>query len=226
MTTRARPLILASASPRRRELLKLLGLEFDVVQSDVDEPFQDGRSPGALAVELSQKKALEVLRRHPEAVVLGADTFVVGGTWGRPVFYGKPQDESDACRMLQELSGREHRVVTGMVVTWYSDAMEIQKRSAYVTTRVWFRRLSPQEIASYVATGEPMDKAGAYAIQGGAAAFVERVVGDYYNVIGLSLAAVRRLLRGLVPRVGPVPPLPLLPFPVEPRSGGLRDRLP
>lgn len=216
--TQARPqLILASASPRRRELLGLLGLEFAVVPSENEERLEDGRPPEKLAVELAAGKALAVSRANPGAIVLAADTLVVGGTEEQPVLFGKPRDASDAVRMLEELSGREHRVITGMVVSWRNEEEELRLRRTRVVTWVRFRNLSRAEIGEYVATGEPMDKAGAYAIQGGAAAFVERVVGDYYNVIGLSLAGVRRLLRGLVPNVGRVPRRPKLPFPVERR---------
>lgn len=212
-----RRLILASASPRRAELLAAMGLRFDVVVSNADETAVPGSSPAEAAVTIAFSKALQVQHIHPDSVVLGADTMVIlGDPYQKDgvVYYAKPADPEDAARMLTELSGRTHHVVTGVAVVWRASDGRLCGRMEAVATRVQFRVLTTQEIAAYVATGEPMDKAGAYAIQGGAAAFVERVEGDYYNVVGLSLASVRRLLRGLVRDVGRVPPVPRVPFPI------------
>lgn len=224
----ARRLVLASASPRRRALLEALGLRFDVVPSDLEEPIPEGMLPAGVAVSLALDKAAAVHAVHRDAVVLGADTLVVGGDLRDPsgvVYYGKPADARDAVRMLEELSGQAHYVITGAAVVWSGgggDTAPVRCRAEAATTRVRFRKLSPEEIEAYVATGEPMDKAGAYAIQGGASAFVESVVGDYYNVVGLSLASARRLLRGLVGHMGPVPPVPELPFPIARAGRGVR----
>lgn len=219
-----RRLILASASPRRQELLSALGLEFDVVPSDAEEVHPPGCGAEGAATSVALAKALTVLSARPDAVVLGADTMVVGddpGGMTEAVYYGKPADSDDAVRMLSELSGRVHGVVTGAAVVWRSGVSALGPtcgRTEAITTRVRFRELSHEEIAAYVATAEPMDKAGAYAIQGGAAAFVEIVEGDYFNVVGLSLASVRRLLRGLTPCAGPLPPVPPTPYRVAQRS--------
>jgi len=213
-------LVLASGSPRRAELLAAMGLRFEVVASNADEDHSGGSWPAGVATGLAYAKAVDVLMQRRDAVVLGADTMVVREDPAAPggfVYYGKPSDPDDAVRMLTDLSGRAHSVVTGVAALWRSDSGDLCGRLEAVTTRVWFRALSADEIAAYVATGEPMDKAGAYAIQGGAAAFIERVEGDYYNVMGLSPASVRRLLRGLVRPSGHVPPVPPAPFPIVER---------
>ena len=183
-------LILASASPRRKELLALLQVPFTVVRSSYEEPPADGsRSPRAWALYLAQRKAEEVAGRCPGAVVIGADTVVALG--GR--VYGKPRDPEDAARMLQELSGRTHYVYTGVAVLDGRSTPRSLHRLA-VGTSVAFRALEEAEIRAYVATGEPMDKAGAYGIQGYGATIVERIDGDYYAVMGLPLVTVVRLL--------------------------------
>ncbi len=162
----ARRLVLASASPRRRALLAALGLRFDVVASDLEEPIPAGMLPAGVAVTLALDKATAVHAVQQDAVVLGADTLVVGGDLRDPsgvVYYGKPADARDAVRMLEELSGRTHYVITGAAVVWsdgMGDAAPLRCRAEAVTTRVRFRKLSPEEIEAYVATGEPMDKAG------------------------------------------------------------------
>jgi septum formation protein len=209
----ARRLVLASASPRRRELLWALGLAYEVVPSLVDE---DGPARGCareVAARLALAKAEAVAAACPGRVVLGADTLVVLGDAPDETVLGKPVSSEDASRMLSSLSGRAHRVVTGIAVVARGLA-EVEDRIEVVSTRVVFRRLSADEVFDYVATGEPMDKAGAYAIQGGAAAFVERVEGDYYNVVGLGLEATIKLLRGLLPVPDSAPPPPPTPFPV------------
>jgi len=219
MRQAGRRLVLASASPRRLELLRLLGLSFEVIPSGIDEEHPPGFPPEEIVGGLARAKARQVLDLAPDALVLGADTIVVADDptgMRAPVILGKPAGARDAADMLSALSGRRHRVVTGSAVAWRS--VRTCTRAEAVTTWVRFRPLSDDEIARYVATGEPMDKAGAYAIQGGAAAFVERIEGDYFNVVGLSLASVRRLLRGLVSGVGPVPAVPPTPYPIAIRG--------
>ncbi len=186
-------LILASRSPRRRRLLRLLGVRFAVRPARISETTRPGESPDACAVRLAREKALAVASRLPRsrrerALILAADTVVViGGT-----ILGKPRDEADARRMLRLLSGRTHRVVTGVAVWRGSGRRLLSGRSV---TQVTFLPLSRADIARYVATGEPMDAAGAYAIQGLASAFIPRIEGSYSNVVGLPLDLVARLLR-------------------------------
>ena len=182
-------LILASSSPRRRELLTQAGYKFSVEASSVAEVRRPGEDAIRFATRLAREKAQEVFARHadsPGVTVLGADTVVVCD--GKVV--GKPQDGGDAVRILSLLSGRTHQVVTGAAVVWGPGAMEV----AAEVTQVTMRSLAPQEIADYVAGGEPMDKAGAYAIQGFAGRWIPRISGCYFNVVGLPLALVASML--------------------------------
>lgn len=182
------PIVLASASPRRRELLTSIGLTFTVDPADVDEETLSDLDPLQQAVALAELKAEHVARRHGEALVIGADTIVtIDG-----MALGKPQDDEDARRMLRMLSGRTHEVITGVAVV---DAATNRAASEAERTLVTFRTLSEDEIARYVASGEPMDKAGAYAIQGLGALLVSRIVGCYPNVVGLPLVTLARLLQ-------------------------------
>lgn len=182
-------MVLASASPRRRELLKELVPEFEVVPADVDEDALTRLDPWVTARELAMAKARVVARLRPEALVIGSDTVVaVDSGLEYPVQLAKPRDEEDAMRMLRLLSGRQHMVITGVALV----RGLIEEVSAD-TTRVSFRELTEGEIRTYVGTGEPMDKAGAYAIQGGAAAFVERTEGSISNVIGLPLELLAKM---------------------------------
>jgi len=192
-------LILASASPRRRELLARLGLPFEVVPSEISEEISGPVEPERIVRELAREKADDVWRRDPEGtLVLGADTIVVTDQPGLPTILGKPTDAGEARRMLGLLSGTTHTVYTGMALmrtTSESEALEIGEAiTEVVDTQVTFRKLTPAMIDAYVATGEPFDKAGAYGIQGYASVFVEAVHGDYYNVVGLPLQTVGRLL--------------------------------
>jgi septum formation protein len=172
------PLILASSSPRRRELLGLLGLSPEVVPADIDESWIPGEAPIPHAERLARAKAGVIAARRPDVAVIAADTIVViDGE-----ILGKPADAADAAAMLRRLSGREHVVHTAIAVAYRNDTA-----SAVESTRVWFRSLSDDAIAAYVATGEPMDKAGAYGIQGYGAVIVERIDGDYFTVMGLGL---------------------------------------
>jgi septum formation protein len=179
-------LILASASPRRRELLTQAGYRFAVEASSVAELRRPGEDAIRLATRLAREKAQDVFARHPSSIVLGADTVVVCD--GEVM--GKPADATDAARMLSLLSGRTHHVVTGVAVVWGTGAAEVAAEVTHVTMRT----LAPEEITGYVASGEPMDKAGAYAIQGYAGRWIPRISGCYFNVVGLPLALVASLL--------------------------------
>lgn len=181
-------LILASASPRRREILRDAGLVFTVSPSPYEEEYFEGLNPEALALTLSAHKAAPVARAHPDAVVLAADTLVILDD----IILGKPASEAEARSMLSRLSGREHRVVTGFTVQTESGGKCI---SQSISTAVFFKELRDEVIAEYVSTGEPMDKAGAYGIQGLGGNLVERIEGDYLNVVGLPLDAVIEVLR-------------------------------
>lgn len=181
------PLVLASGSPRRRELLGRLGIPFDVVTADVDETPGAGESPSELVDRLAAAKAVAVSRQRPGAVVIGADTVVaVDGE-----ILGKPADADDARRMLQTLSGRWHDVHTGIALA-VDGAVAA---GAVVRTAVRFAELTDAEICWYVATGEPLDKAGAYALQGAGGALVAAVAGSPSNVVGLPLAELAACLR-------------------------------
>lgn len=174
-------LILASASPRRRELLQSAGLRFDVIPSSVSEALHPGEPPPLTAERLAREKAREVASRRPGALVLGADTLVVL----EGEILGKPPSEAAAAETLRRLAGRTHHVITGVALV--SDGIP---DSFSVRTEVTFRPLRDEEIEAYVRSREPMDKAGAYGIQGGAAGFVRSIHGSYSNVVGLPLAEV------------------------------------
>jgi septum formation protein len=191
-------LILASASPRRRELLTQAGYQFEVRESSVPETRRPAEDAIRFATRLAREKAEAVFARRPSSepcMVLGADTVVVCD--GEVM--GKPADAADAARMLRLLSGRTHHVVTGVAVVWGSDAAAVEV--AAELTHVTMQTLSAEEVARYIASGEPMDKAGAYAIQGYAARWIPRVSGCYFNVVGLPLALVTNLLEGAERRV-------------------------
>jgi septum formation protein len=179
-------LILASASPRRQELLRSAGVAFTVQPADINETPRAGEAPRDCAERLAREKALAVLKSRPQQCVLGADTIVVVDD----IILGKPRGADDAGRMLRLLSGRTHEVITGVCLA--ASAFE-DTRSA--TTRVTMCEVSDEEIRSYIATGEPTDKAGAYAIQGIASRWIPRIEGDYSNVVGLPVALVYAMLR-------------------------------
>ena len=182
-------IILASGSPRRRELMVLFtGLETVVHPARGEEKPHPELTPEELVRELSRAKAAEAAESFPDDIVLGADTVVVCA--GEVL--GKPKGENDAARMLHLLSGREHEVLTGVTLIARSSV-----RSVCEKTSVHFREMTDGEIAAYIATGEPMDKAGAYGIQGAAALFIERIEGDYYNVMGLPVCRVGGMLKEL-----------------------------
>jgi septum formation protein len=178
-------LILASQSPRRSEILRQAGIPFAVRPANVDETVHAGESPETYVKRVAWEKAAAI-EGGPADIVLGADTVVVidGG------ILGKPGDQAEAFRMLETLSGREHEVLTGICLVRGSETiLEVAQ------TRVWFLPLTRREIAQYVASGEPMDKAGAYAIQGLASKFIQRIDGSYPNVVGLPIEVVYRYLR-------------------------------
>lgn len=181
-------LILASRSPRRQELLARAGFQFIVRPADVDESWREGEDPGAHVQRLARAKAAGVAAA-PDDIVLGADTVVVvDGD-----ILGKPADAEEATRMLHRLAGREHYVLTGVCLKRGTRELVDCER-----TLVRFAALSDREIREYVASGEPLDKAGAYAVQGLASKFVERIEGCYFNVVGLPIARVYRLLKSLI----------------------------
>ncbi|MCY4399984.1 MAG: Maf family protein [Gemmatimonadetes bacterium] len=183
------PLVLASASPRRADVLRMLGLAFVVAPAEVEERRRKGEPPREYVERLSREKVLEVVPAHPRALVVGGDTIVVLDRRGLE----KPRDRAGAVEMLSALSGRAHRVYSGLAV-----AANGEIASSVAVARVIFRTCSREVIERYVDTGEPLDKAGAYGIQGYGAALVERVEGDYYTVVGMSVAA----FVGLLPSVG------------------------
>ena len=180
-------LVLGSASPRRAELLRAAGLDFDIDPGNIDETAFSTEAPESFVRRMAVEKAGAVAKRWPDRVVLGADTMVVVA--GQAL--GKPTDPPDAVRMLRLLAGRDHVVMTGVCLFGAGTAMVPQVHVEQ--TRVWFAPMRDSEIAWYVATGEPADKAGAYAIQGLGSRFVTRVDGSYSNVVGLPVATVYQM---------------------------------
>ena len=178
--------ILASSSPRRRDLLDMIGIAHEVVPADVDESYPAGEPPIAHAERLAREKGAAIAKREPGAVVVAADTIVVIDG----AVLGKPRDEADAARMLHLLSARTHTVFTAVAV-----ARGTRMESGVEAVTVTFRALDEATIAAYIATREPMDKAGAYGIQGYGAAIVERIDGDYFAVMGLAIGRMLALLK-------------------------------
>jgi septum formation protein len=183
-------LILASASPRRQELLRNAGIRFTVQPADIDETPVPGESPQNCAERLAREKALVVFQRRSQHFVLGADTIVVLDD----MILGKPHDANHAARMLRLLSGRTHAVITGVCLV-NPLARNRELRTGSETTLVTMSKISDDEIRDYIATGEPMDKAGGYAIQGMASRWIPRIEGDYSNVVGLPVSMVYAMLR-------------------------------
>ena len=179
-------LILASASPRRRELLKYIRADFTAIATDADETLPPSTPPREGAQLLALRKARAAFAAHPEDTVIGADTIVALDG----VLYGKPENEADAFRMLRALSGREHFVYTGVAVLSSRGERVFSEETA-----VRFIELSDRDIAAYIQTGDPMDKAGAYGIQGHGALFVSGIRGDFYNVMGLPVCRLAQELR-------------------------------
>lgn len=184
-------LILASASPRRKELLGLFRIPFEIRAADIDETMDPAKAPFDEVGRVSRLKALAAAHSDQD-VVIAADTIVVC----EEKVLGKPKDEEDAVSMLRLLSGRDHQVMTGVTVLRGARAETVTE-----VTDIHFRPLSEKEIRAYVATGEPMDKAGSYGIQGGAALFCSHMVGDYYNVMGLPVCRLGEMLRRMAPEL-------------------------
>lgn len=183
-----RTIILASASPRRKGLLTLIGLKFRVDVSDYEEDLGLKLKPHELAKYLSLEKARAVAHKYNDAIIIAADTFIVF----RGKLLGKPHTEKEAMRMLTILNGKSHSVITGYTVL---DTHIGKKSSCSVETKVWFRKMTDSELRAYVRTGEPLDKAGAYAIQGIGSLIVKKIEGDYFNVIGLPVASLAVTLK-------------------------------
>lgn len=183
-------IILASASPRRQEILSLTGLSFKVIPSDFDESGVVQWPPEEHVVQSATGKAMDIALRIKEGVVIGADTVVVADN----TILGKPFDSKEAIRMLRLLSGRSHYVYTGLCVIKRCDGRTTQSLQNYVKTEVIFGELTDEIIRAYVATGEPLDKAGAYGIQEMGSVLVESIVGDYFNVVGLPVYILARML--------------------------------
>jgi len=180
-------LVLASASPRRAEILSRLGLEFEVVPAGIPEVLLDGEAPETHTERLSREKARKVSNSYPEALVLAGDTIVVL----EEQVLGKPRDFDEAVAMLSSLAGRSHTVISGLAIAFPGDGI----RSGYLSTEVTFRPFDRAFAQRYAETGEPMDKAGAYGIQGLGSALVEGIRGDYHTVMGLPLPLLLDLLQ-------------------------------
>lgn len=178
-------IILASASPRRRELLAQIGLDFTVLPASGEEKLTK-QIPSEVEEELSSQKAEAVAEQIPDGIIIGADTVVCQDG----EIMGKPKDEADALRMLRQLQGEMHSVFTGVTLIVKENGSVISKQTFSQETRVYLYAMTDEEIQDYIATGEPMDKAGAYGIQGRFAAYVEGIEGDYNNVVGLPVSAV------------------------------------
>lgn len=181
-------IILASTSPRRREVLSKIGLPFSVEASDYEEDMTLPLSPKRLAVFLSRGKAEAVAKKHKAGLVIGADTFVVLGS----TLLGKPRNRAEAARMLRRLSGQRVDLLTGYTII---DAASERRLSGTDTTTVYIKKLTPGEITNYIASGEPLDKAGAFAIQGLGAVIIRRIEGDFMGALGLPLYAISRKLK-------------------------------
>ena len=179
-------LVLASASPRRQELLRNAGIAFVARPTDIPETPNRDEAPRAFAERMAREKALAAFGRQPKDFVLGADTIVVVDS----EILGKPRNSTDAVRMLRSLSGRTHQVMTGVCLLGY-EFEDVRSETTTVTMNV----LSEDHIHSYISSGEPMDKAGAYAIQGRASRWISRIEGDYFNVVGLPVSLVYRMMR-------------------------------
>lgn len=183
-------LVLASASPRRAELLSQVGITYEVIKPELEEKPDPGKNPCDIALALAEEKARSVAQKLDRGVVLAADTLVVY----RGELMGKPVDQDDARRMLRLLSGSRHEVITGLVLL---DSASGLMEKDYAITTVWMRSISEVEIDDYVEGGEPLDKAGGYGIQGRAALFVDRIDGCYFNVVGLPLSLLYDMMQKL-----------------------------
>jgi len=185
--TGSRPLVLASASPRRAEILRMVGWPFEIHPVDIDESRREGEAAANYVERLAREKAEAAAPHRPGATIVGADTVVVTDQ----EILSKPRDEEEARRMVRLLNGRWHQVLTGVAVIRFGRS---SVKVRHETTEVRFAEMSEQNISWYVATGEPMDKAGAYAIQGQGSQFIEEIKGDYFNVVGLPIRLLYELL--------------------------------
>jgi septum formation protein len=181
-------LILASASPRRKEILEITGLDFSVCASDYEEDLDLSLKPHKLARFLSLKKAEAVAHKYKDAIIIAADTFI----YFKNRLLGKPHTEKEAKKMLGILNGKVHSVITGFTIMDSGSGQIVSKSEV---TKVYFKKLTDEEISAYVRSGEPLDKAGAYAVQGLGAVFIEKIDGDFFNVMGLPLCALNESLR-------------------------------
>jgi len=179
-------IILASQSPRRKKILEQIGLDFKVVISDFDETKIRFKTPQEMVEKLSLGKAKTIAKKYPNSIIIGADTTVIF----KSEIIGKPKSKEDAVRILRLLSGNTHEIVTGFTVLKGNKSI-----TKHVTSRVKFKKLTEDEIKAYVATGEPMDKAGGYGIQEKGGLFMENIQGDYFNVVGLPIFAVAKALK-------------------------------
>ena len=193
MKIKMKKLILASNSPRRRELLEQIGVEFEVIPSNAEEKVTK-QEPSEVVEELSRQKAEDIAASVEDGIVLGADTVVCQD--GQ--IMGKPKDEADAKQMLQKLQGEEHSVYTGVTILVKENGAVQHVQTFSQETKVYVYEMTDEEIDRYIATGEPMDKAGAYGIQGRFAAYVDGIEGDYNNVVGLPVSAVWQELKELL----------------------------
>jgi septum formation protein len=186
--TQNRSIVLASASPRRKELLEKIGLTFKVDPSDSNENLRLDLKPEGMAKAISLEKALKIAPKYADAIIIAADTFGIF----RGKIIGKPSSPDEARKILSAMSGKSHRVITGYTVL---DTLSKKVTTHSVETRVYFKNLTPEEIDNYIRSGEPLDKAGAYGIQGLGSVIVEKIIGDYYNVMGLPLSALVESLK-------------------------------
>lgn len=181
-------IVLASGSPRRKEILENMNLKFDIIKSEIEETIVENESPEELVKRLSYEKAHDIASKNLDSIVIGADTIVVLNN----NVLGKPKDEDEAFNMLKQMSGKEHDVITGISILCLGLKKEIND---YCVSKVKFKNLSDEEIYSYIRTGECMDKAGAYGIQGLGGLLVEYIKGDYFNIVGLPISSAAEILK-------------------------------
>lgn len=181
-------IILASASPRRKQLLEQMKLKFEIIPSNIIEDYQENQEPEEVARDLAKKKAMDIARISKNSLVIGADTVVFLNE-----ILGKPRDEKDALEILKKLSGKTHYVITGIAVI---DSSTKKLVVDHEKTAVKMKKISEREIKDYISTGEPMDKAGAYGIQGLGSVFIEEIHGCYFNVVGLPISKLYSILKG------------------------------
>lgn len=181
-------IILASASPRRKEILENTNTKFEIIKSEIDEVILENELPSQVVMRLAFEKSIDIALKHPDSLVIGADTVVVLNN----NILGKPKDSSDAFNMIKQLSGKTHQVITGISLI---NLNANQKISDYVVSNVKFKNLSEEDIKDYIQTNESLDKAGAYGIQGFGAMLVEEIQGDYFNIVGLPISRLSDLLK-------------------------------